>query len=88
MADPQTTRRAAPARCHRRSDSVRGVQHEQHTASAPASADQPPPGTQAAVDRALAGLDGLAELPLAEHVARFDAVHTALVNALSALDRE
>nr|WP_253779981.1 hypothetical protein [Goodfellowiella coeruleoviolacea] len=47
----------------------------------------PPPDPTAAVDRALAGLDGLAELPVAEHVARFDAVHTALTAALTSIDK-
>lgn len=47
----------------------------------------PPPEPTAAIDSALAGLDGLDDLELAEHVARFDAVHTALTNALSAIDK-
>ncbi|GGM43038.1 hypothetical protein ACFQBY_01145 [Promicromonospora citrea] len=36
------------------------------------------PGTDDAVRRALDGLDGLADLPTAEHVGRFEAVHDAL----------
>ena len=36
-----------------------------------------------AVVEALAGLSGLDELPVSEHVSRFDAVHTALTDALS-----
>ena len=36
-----------------------------------------------AISNALAGLDGLSELPVAEHVERFESVHTALTDALS-----
>lgn len=32
---------------------------------------------------ALAGLDGLDEVPVADHVSRFEAVHTALTDALN-----
>jgi hypothetical protein len=39
------------------------------------------------LDAALAGLDGLDQLEPAEHVARFDAVHTALTEALSSIDK-
>ncbi len=42
----------------------------------------------AAIDAAVAGTDGLAEVPLAEHVARFDAVHVALNDALSRIDTD
>ncbi|MHA6631958.1 hypothetical protein ACU61A_41560 [Pseudonocardia sichuanensis] len=38
----------------------------------------------AAVDRAVAGLDGLANRPPAEHVEAFERVHTALGDALAA----
>lgn len=41
---------------------------------------------QAAVDAvgsAVAGLEGLSELPVREHVQRFENVHTALTDALS-----
>ncbi|HEV2778646.1 MAG TPA: hypothetical protein VGX25_04525 [Actinophytocola sp.] len=41
-----------------------------------------------AIDEAVAGLDELDELPVAEHVARYDAVHAALNAALSTIDRE
>lgn len=41
----------------------------------------------ASIDAAVAGTDALEELPLAEHVERFDAVHAALNNALSSIDR-
>jgi hypothetical protein len=37
-----------------------------------------------AVDRAVAGLDGLADRPPAEHVEAFERVHTALSDALAA----
>ena len=43
-----------------------------------------PADPRAAVDSALAGLDGLAERPLAEHVEAFERVHTALSDALAA----
>jgi hypothetical protein len=36
------------------------------------------------VDAAMAGLEGLVERPLAEHVAAFERVHAALGEALSA----
>ncbi|GEA81101.1 hypothetical protein [Cellulomonas uda] len=45
-----------------------------------------PPGHvtgDAAVDEALRVLDGLAERPLGEHVAAFDAVHSALQDRLA-----
>ncbi|HET9138429.1 hypothetical protein [Actinophytocola sp.] len=49
----------------------------------------PGPGDpNAAIEEAVAGLDELDELPIAEHVARFDAVHVALNVALSTIDRE
>ncbi|OZM70870.1 hypothetical protein CFN78_23475 [Amycolatopsis antarctica] len=41
----------------------------------------------AGVDEAVAGLGDLDNLPLAEHVERFDAVHTELTVALSSIDR-
>lgn len=50
-------------------------------------ADQTPDPVTA-IDDAVAGLDELDLLPLAEHVGRFDAVHTALNAALSTIDRE
>ena len=39
------------------------------------------------IDAALAGLDGLDQLEPAEHVGRFDAVHSALTEALSSIDK-
>ena len=42
--------------------------------------------TDGAVDAALAGIADLDGVPLAEHVARFDAVHRTLADALSAID--
>jgi len=55
----------------------------------------PPPGSfapqqtdpRAGIDDAVAGLDDLDTLPLAEHVERFDAVHTELTVALSSIDK-
>jgi hypothetical protein len=38
----------------------------------------------AAIERALAELDGLADRPLAEHVAVFEGIHGALSDALAA----
>jgi hypothetical protein len=38
----------------------------------------------AAVERATAGLDGLADRPLADHVAVFERIHAALGDALAA----
>jgi hypothetical protein len=46
-----------------------------------------PQDPTAAIDAAVAGTDDLANLPLAEHVDRFDAVHVALNDALSRVDR-
>jgi hypothetical protein len=42
-----------------------------------------PEAPAAAVARAMAGLDGLAGRPLAEHVDAFERVHTALGEALA-----
>ncbi|HUQ61017.1 hypothetical protein [Lentzea sp.] len=47
----------------------------------------PPPNPADAIDGALERLDGLENVPLAEHVARFDAVHATLTDALSSIDR-
>jgi hypothetical protein len=41
------------------------------------------PTPEEAVDAALAALDGIADRPLAEHVAVFEQVHAALGSALS-----
>jgi hypothetical protein len=41
------------------------------------------PTPEEAVDAALAALDGIADCPLAEHVAVFEQVHVALGSALS-----
>ncbi|OQO94109.1 hypothetical protein B1813_06320 [Saccharomonospora piscinae] len=64
------------------------------TDPAPRPVPGPPPGhapagadARAAIDQAVAGLDGLDELTPAEHVERFDAVHTALAVALSSIDK-
>lgn len=42
----------------------------------------------AVVDAAVAGTDSLGEIPLADHVDRFDAVHVALNEALSRIDTD
>jgi hypothetical protein len=47
----------------------------------------PAPGdVTASIEEAVAGLNELDGLPVAEHVARFDAVHVALNVALSTVD--
>ncbi|NYI92679.1 hypothetical protein HNR02_006054 [Amycolatopsis endophytica] len=53
----------------------------------------PPPGAapqsdpRDGIDRAMAALDDLEQVPLAEHVERFDAVHSELTTALSSIDK-
>ncbi|GAA3232135.1 hypothetical protein GCM10017691_26510 [Pseudonocardia petroleophila] len=47
-------------------------------------ADPRGPDPRAAVAAAMAGLDGLAERPLAEHVEAYERVHAALGDALAA----
>lgn len=44
------------------------------------------PGPIEDIESALAGLHGLDELAVADHVARFDAAHGALTDALSTID--
>ena len=46
---------------------------------------QPPP-SDTGIAAALEGLQHLDELPVTEHVARFNAVHEALTAALSSID--
>ncbi|MBO0840887.1 MAG: hypothetical protein J2O49_08715 [Sciscionella sp.] len=62
-------------------------QNEQPSAKPGDPADAARHGQQQAIDASLAGLDELAELPIAEHVGRFDAVHGALTNALASIDK-
>lgn len=53
--------------------------------NAPLPGPPPRPADPAeVVGRAMAGLDGLAGQPLAEHVAAFERVHAALGEALAA----
>jgi hypothetical protein len=40
-----------------------------------------------AAEEAVAALDGLSELPVTEHVARFDLAHAALTEALASIDK-
>jgi hypothetical protein len=40
------------------------------------------------IDEAIAGTENLDAVPLTEHVARFDAVHTALNEALTSIDTD
>ena len=42
--------------------------------------------TVAAVEESVAELDQLADLPVADHVARYDALHGTLSEALAAID--
>lgn len=44
--------------------------------------------SQAAIDDALSATEDLEPVPVAEHVARFEAVHGALSDALSTIDEE
>ena len=46
------------------------------------------PQEPTAIDEAIAGTEALDSVPLAEHVARFDAVHVALNDALSRIDTD
>ena|GEM_PF-2721253 len=50
-------------------------------------ASRQPDDPRAGIDEAVAGLDRLAELPVSEHVQRFEAVHTELTTALSSIDK-
>lgn len=52
----------------------------------PSMQAQAQPARESGLDEAMAGLDELEELPTAEHVARFTAVHDALVAALASAD--
>jgi hypothetical protein len=49
----------------------------------PADPRTPRPAPEETVEAALAALEGLADRPLAEHVAVFEQVHAALGNALA-----
>lgn len=40
-----------------------------------------------AAEEAVTALDGLAELPVTEHVGRFDLAHAALTEALASIDK-
>ncbi|RLK54759.1 hypothetical protein [Actinokineospora cianjurensis] len=46
-----------------------------------------PAARDEAIAEAVAGLDGLDAIPVAEHVDRFDAVHIALTAALASIDK-
>jgi hypothetical protein len=64
---------------------------------APHPVPGPPPGTaesgaqdtdpRAGIEDAVAALDELDDLPPAEHVERFESVHTELAVALSSIDK-
>ncbi|MGH3914411.1 MAG: hypothetical protein ACRDTC_13560 [Pseudonocardiaceae bacterium] len=49
-------------------------------------APQPPSSPAVCIASALEGLQDLDQLPVVEHVARFDAVHESLTAALSGID--
>lgn len=57
--------------------------HDANTAQDTAQDTDP----RAGIDEAVAALDDLAQLPVAEHVERFEAVHTELTVALSSIDK-
>jgi hypothetical protein len=48
--------------------------------------DEELPAVVGALAGSAAALDGLTELPVAEHVARYDALHGELSEALAAID--
>ncbi|SFQ73428.1 hypothetical protein SAMN05421810_11573 [Amycolatopsis arida] len=71
-------------------------EHDHPAPPAPRPVPAPPPSApdqpqdidpRAGIDDAVAALDDLDELPLVEHVERFDAVHTELTVALSSIDK-
>ncbi|WP_431920558.1 hypothetical protein [Amycolatopsis tucumanensis] len=53
----------------------------------PPPAAAPPQDPRAGIEEAMAALDDLDQIPLAEHVERFDAVHAELTTALSSIDK-
>lgn len=65
-----------------------GPQQEAGQETAP-NDENAAPGTdpRAGIEDAVAALDDLDQLPVAEHVERFDAVHTELTVALSSIDK-
>ena len=72
-----------------RTDSARQeVSTDTHWEGSPGSVgDTESNGPRAAITAAVTGLDVLAELPLREHVERFEAVHAELTAALSSIDK-
>lgn len=61
--------------------------HPPPVADPPPTADPVPDSAESAcIAAALEGLRDLDELPVVEHVARFDAVHESLTAALSTID--
>lgn len=49
--------------------------------------DEPSQDAEHRIEAAMAGLDGIEDRPIGEHVAAFDAVHVALTDALSEIDK-
>ena len=52
----------------------------------PAAPEPKPPAELTTLAESVAALDRLAELPLPEHVSRYDALHGELSEALAAID--
>ncbi len=50
------------------------------------SSQPTPPASVGDIEDVLAGLDDLDDVPVAEHVARFHALHEALTAALAGID--
>lgn len=65
-----------------------GVQQQPYPQPNPVPGPPPQPADpRAGIEEAMNGLDNLDQVPLAEHVERFDAVHTELTFALSSIDK-
>ncbi len=50
------------------------------------SSQPTPPASEGDIEDVLAGLDDLDDVPVAEHVARFHALHESLTAALAGID--
>lgn len=71
-------------------DSDNTVTPPQRPVPAPPPGPVPGPAYDTAVvraERAVAALEHLDQLPVPEHVARFDAAHAALAEALASIDK-
>ena len=65
---------------------VAGTPRPGPPAAAPASAPPPAPAAEPAAAEPVPELDALAELPVSEHAARYDALHGRLSDALTSID--